>query len=610
MSNKIKLYGIDWQPNWPSLMRELQMIQRGGGWQGKHGTIGNGLEWHFRKAIEVAWPWVEFNKWMDLFIHEWLTHRTMCAIGPASSGKTFDSAVCHLIDYYAFPNDTTIIICSTTKERLEDRIWGEIKKLHRDAKRQFPWLPGNLIEGRQRIVTSSRYEVAEGRDFRNGIIGVPCKKGGEYTGLGDFVGIKNRRVRLCGDELQLLPRVFVDSVSNLDKNPDFKATGLGNPKDTTDALGVLAEPSAEHGGWDGGIDQTPITKTWPIRRPNGVCVQFVGSDSPNLDGKMRAPLITQAAIDRDVAFYGKDSVWFTMMNQGMMPKGQGAHRILTRQMCRKFGAMEEPVWKDSNRTKILFLDAAFKGSGGDRCVWGELDIGNSLPDLEDVEKRMMDGLLSQETPPSRDTQIMALIETGIVPIKNDINELPEDQIVNFMRQKAEERGIPPDNMFYDGSMRSSLVSAFSRVWSPSCNALDFLGKATDRQVSYDMDTPCNKFYANFVTEMWYSARMIVEAGQFRGMTEEVMLEGCQREWGMSGGNLYKLLSKDEMKELTGRSPDLFDALVCGIEGARRKGFVIKRMANRRVSKESQQWKRELRERAKTLWRSKELSFSS
>ena len=78
-------------------------------------------------------------------------------------------------------------------------------------------------------------------------------------------------VTAIGDELSLLEPVFVDTISNLDKNPDFKCFGLGNPKDTTDALGRLAEPL--DGGWESGIDQTPVTKTWKIKRPDGVCIR-------------------------------------------------------------------------------------------------------------------------------------------------------------------------------------------------------------------------------------------------------------------------------------------------------------------------------------------------
>ena len=131
-------------------------------------------------------------------------------------------------------------------------------------------------------------------------------------------------MRVIGDELSLLPPAFIHAISNLDKNPSLKVIGLGNPKDTMDALGMLAEPAPHLGGWDGGIDQTPGTKTWETRRKGGICIQLPGDDSPNLDGKLGCPLITQEAIDRDISFYGTDSVWFSMMDMGRMPRGQGS----------------------------------------------------------------------------------------------------------------------------------------------------------------------------------------------------------------------------------------------------------------------------------------------
>ena len=102
-------------------------------------------------------------------------------------------------------------------------------------------------------------------------------------------GIKNKRLRAIFDEAQFCPRSFVDSISNLNKNTDFKCIVSGNPKDTTDALGAICEPAAHLGGWDGGIDQTGGTKMWETRFPRGVCIQLVGTDSPNLDGKMGIP---------------------------------------------------------------------------------------------------------------------------------------------------------------------------------------------------------------------------------------------------------------------------------------------------------------------------------
>ncbi len=414
-------------------------------------------------------------------------------------------------------------------------------------------------------------------------------------------------MRLIGDEIHLLPRVWVDAVSNLDKNPDFKAVGLGNPKETTDALGVFCEPSAQMGGWDSGIDQTPGTKTWPTRRTNGICVQLPGSDSPNLDGKLGIPLITQEQIDRDVSFYGKDSVWYWMMDEGRMPRGQGSRRVLTRQMCHKFRAMEEPVWQNSNRTPIAFLDAAYRGVGGDRCVFGVLLFGEEAGGPVELST----GNLVSQTPPSiAGRKILALLETMVVPIVGGINDQPEDQIVAFVMNQCTSRNIPAENFYFDSGMRTSLVSAFSRIWTPNVNSVDCGGKASERRVSGDIAVLCKDYYSKFITELWFNVRLTVEAGQFRGMTEDVMMEFAAREWTMVGANKIEVEPKWAMKEKTGRSPDLADAVAVGVHGAIQRGFVIARLQSEHRRPANDEWKRKLRERAEALRESKQLNYAA
>jgi hypothetical protein len=408
----------------------------------------------------------------------------------------------------------------------------------------------------------------------------------------------------------LLPRVFVDSISNLDKNPDFKCVGLGNPKDVTDALGILAEPAAKYGGWDGGVDQTPKTKTWETRRPDGICIQLVGSDSPNLDGKLGIPLITQQQINRDVEFYGTDSLWYTMMNQGMMPRGQGSRRVLTRAMCVKFGALEPPIWQSANRIKVAFLDAAYRGVGGDRCIFGMLEFGSEAPKLADVPGVLASALVSQVGVADKMRQVMALLGEETVPIKQGPGYLPEDQIVDFVKTRCEREGIPPKNFFYDSGMRSSLVTAFGRLWSTDVNAIDCGGKPSERQVSGDIDVKCCDYYSKFITELWYTVRLIVESSQMRGFTEEVIAEFSAREWTMVGKNKIEVEPKDKMKLKFGRSPDLADAFAIGCEGARRLGFVIKRTLAIKHTKQDDAWKRDLREKADAIRREHQLDAAA
>ena len=101
-------------------------------------------------------------------------------------------------------------------------------------------------------------------------------------------------------------------------------------------------------------------------------------------------------------------------------------------------------------------------------------------------------------------------------------------------------------------------------------------------------------------------RLVIESGQFRGMTEDVMLEFCAREWGMSKSNKIEVETKDQMKLKTGRSPDLADTIAIGVEGARQMGFTIRRLANVEHVEQDNRWKRDLINRTRELLRSKEL----
>jgi len=580
-------YGLLWEPLMIPPAIEMQMVRNDGMIKGK----GNGLFFHFKELISLLWPEHVWHRWNELELHAYLENRIIGEMGPASSGKTHSAAINVLTDYYCWPECTTVLVSSTEREMLEMRVWGEIKKYHQTAQSRHPSLvPGNLIESRQRIITDSRFEEVEGRDFRNGICGVPCKKGGSYVGLGSFAGIKNKRLRMVADECHLMNRVFVDAISNLNKNPDFKCVAMGNPKDTTDALGVICEPAAHLGGWDGGIDQSPKTKTWPTRFDQGICVQLVGSDSPNLDGQLGIPLIEQKAIDADIAFYGKDSLQFTMMNEGRMPRGQGLRRVITRQMCLKFGAMEEPIWRNDDRTKLASLDAAYGSVGGDRCVLTRLEFG-------------MD---------PNERQILALIDTMLVPVSVEVDELAEDQIANFVKEKCEAWGIPPQHFGFDSTGRGSLVGAFGRIWSPHVVPIEFGGKPSERQVTWIPNSTkmtCREYYSKFVSELWYSVALTIQSGQFRGMTEDMMAEGSMREWGIVGANKIEVEPKDKMKLKTGRSPDLFDALVSGVEMARRLGFTISMIVAKDATQKNDGWKNHYRDRMRRLENNHRLNYS-
>jgi hypothetical protein len=198
----------------------------------------------------------------------------------------------------------------------------------------------------------------------------------------------------------------------------------------------------------------------------------------------------------------------------------------------------------------------------------------------------------------------------VVPINVQSAELAEDQIVNFVQSRCAAQNIAPANFFFDSGMRTSLVTAFGRLWSNMVNPIDCGGKPSERQVSSDMQMSCRDYYSKFITELWYSVRLVVESGQFRGITDEVVYEFGSREWTMVGANKIEVEPKDRMKEKIGRSPDLADAIAIGVEGARQRGFVIRKLISPTHVKIDTKWKRELKEKEEALWHGHELNAAA
>lgn len=577
----IEKYGLCWSSLYHPVQMEIEMIRQGGRFKTKSGKeVGEGLLFHYKQLQKLLWPNKVWHQWNEMLLQNFVEHRITGVMGPAASGKTFEASLFFLTDYYCFPECTTVLVSSTELEILQKRAWGEIKRAHKSAKERFEFLPGNLIESKYCIVTDER-NAGEGRDFRNGLACAPCKKGGSFIGLGAYSGIHNKRMRLLADEGQFMPPAYVDAISNLAKAKDFKCIVIGNPKDTTDALGKICEPSAQIGGWDSGIDQTGGTKTWPIRFPNSVCVQLVGTDSPNLDGKLGIELITQEQINADVQFYGTSSLQYMMMDEARMPRGQASRRVLTRRLCERCHAMEEPVWKDENQVRIGFLDAAYRGVGGDRCIFGELRFGTGLWEFKPL-------------------QMLALIDIMVVPIVGGMADEPEHQIADFVKMQCVIRGIVPQNFFFDSTGRGSLMNAFAKYWSPQIVGVEFGGPGTERKVSNEIPALCKDYYSKFVSELWYSVRLAVESQQIRGFTEELMNEFCMREWGMTKGNRVEVEPKDKTKLRMGRSPDLADGFCCGLEGARQRGFIIQKLSSNAISSKGDAWKDEVRKRIEQL----------
>lgn len=557
-----RMFEFWWPADWPEIRIHMECIRRGGQWKTRSGkTAGLGLHEHFKQLICGLWPEIKWNKWIDLILQAYLNHSYIAVMGCSASGKTFSSAAIVLADWLCFPNKTTVL-CSTTDVRsLDLRIWGNIRQLFISAKKQYNWLPGKLNDSKRRIVYQADDDQDRPEQFKNGIVGVPCKQGDKWVGLGAYVGIHNTRVRVIADEANLMPRAYLDADSNLSKCQDYKLIALGNPTGIDNAHGILCEPVD---GWDSAPDKEPVTKTWPTRYgyPRGICVHLPGPDTPNKDTPPgeQPPfpfLITPAQIENDKRKYHPDDVLFLAMDLGVMPRGSLGKRIITRDICERGRAFDQPNWVNPDKViRYAGLDAAYGGVGGTRCVIARIAIG-------------------EDSSSQNQSPVVAIEDVQIIPMRPaQTAGTPEDQIVQWCKQYCTTHGITPDRFFFDAGMRSTLVAAFARGWSPAVQPIDCSGKPSDMPVSASIPIPASEYYSKRITEMWYTVRLLIQSGQLRGLTQEILNEFNAREFKVVAGNKIELESKEDMIKRTGFSPDLADAVAIAIYGARMTGLII------------------------------------
>src|SRR5687768_6598104 len=217
VSPTIQKYGADWPADLKPIEIEMQCLQLGGKWQKRDGSwAGMGNYHHFKALDKLLWPKAKWHRWDELLLRTFVDHRVVGVMGPADSGKSNRMARWALLNYFVWDDEISILVSSTDMRGLELRIWGEIKKYWRLAKKLHPQIPGHILEARMMITTEGLADE-EARDFRNGIVGIPCVVNNNFVGLGRYAGIKNKRIMLIGDELQFMQISFLEAIANLNK---------------------------------------------------------------------------------------------------------------------------------------------------------------------------------------------------------------------------------------------------------------------------------------------------------------------------------------------------------------------------------------------------------
>lgn len=613
-------YDLDWDDELSPAQVERWIIQQGGVFEVDGVKHGNGLLAHFKAYWKELWPDDSQHWWTDLILKTILENQFVSLVGPASSWKTGTVSRIALMDWSCFPECTTVLQSSTTMKELQQRIYAETTKMWHSAKMLHPWFPGHPIDSKC-VITYTDIEESRARDLRDSVVGVPCKAStGKFVGMGAYSGRKNDRLWCIADEFQFMELAILNAQDNLVSNgPNlvpgiitdttdircgkpligYKCVFIGNtnPSRPGNPIDVVSEP--EH-GW-GSIKEDGKTKVWKCKKlpehpVQCVCVNLDAKDSPNTPYPVEKPRFPRLAGPNMLKVYTEGSESYWSQGRGVFKFGLAAFKIITPEICEQFSAFSDLIWEGSPTTKIGMLDAAYGSMGGDRCALGWLEFG-----------KCVDGKIRIKFNPY-----------WLVPIIVNPEVSPEYQIAMFTKNKMEEQGVPPENFFFDG--RGTLAMALAAVWSPRVNAVEFGGPATNRPVGGDIFTIdketkqrrlklCNEHYSKFVSELWFSWLYATQADQIRGMLRDVVADAHPREWYKVAGDRMEIEPKDVMKKRTGCSPDLADMAAIGIEGARRKGFVIGTLANKTLVRRDMKWLDDLAEKSRKLRESHQLKVA-
>lgn len=558
MEKVIKRYGASWDAtklgHLPEFHIEAACFKKGRtqeqGGLGKYG--------HFRKLAAITCPHVKWHPWNEWSAQKLCENSVVAMTGCATASKTHIAGVFGFNFFLAAPSMTSVVLTSTTSKMVRKRIWPVIQELHS----QCPFDIGNLVDSKTTL------QATRGDD-KNGIFAIAVGDGPLERALGNIKGVHNRRMMLIVDEATDTKEAIFEAINNLQKGcEEFVLVAIGNATSKLDPHGRLCEPKE---GWNSinvNVDEWPIkgVSKWGIE--GGICLHFDGEQSPNVKcGEDRWPFIfTNKDLARALSFpdaHEHPGHWKEV--RGFWPPEGVCRTIFSESLIEKYNGMGRHIFL-SSKIPMASLDVAF---GGDKCVLRFAELG-------DIE---------------RGKPGMQLTETIIVPIRATNPEPIREQIAARVIEECTKRGVQPQNFGGDSTGEGGgVMGVISERWSPRIQWVEFGGSPSSMPAGVEDQRPACEVFDRKVTELWYSAREWLTAGQLKGLTVEDCIQFCSREYNHLKRKIV-LDKKEDCKKKIGHSPDEADSVVILIEVARRNGA---RIVTGSVEKRTVSWKDQVR----------------
>jgi hypothetical protein len=537
-------YGYNWHKKTHQIAIELAIFRDKIAKRIPADTGGYNTQHHFKRIAKAFWPERDpkaqakfiWHPWADRMLDASCNNDYLAIAGSGGFGKSQFFAIWAIINYLCDPQNTIVLATSTTIKASKQRIWGKIVQYWQVCENLG--LPGRLVDSLNTI----RYVDTSGKAVMGDLAGItliPGEKKKEKEATGKMQGIHQKNVIFVADELSELSEAITEvAFYNLNKGCErFQFIGISNPASYVDAFGKFAKPKD---GWETiSVDDDE----WDTSR--GLCLHFDTLKNPNMmEGKKIYSWMDGPEDLERVPQEERNTASYWRMYRGFWCPAGVTDQIYSEVEIVNSKAMDSAIWLDDETVRVAFLDPSFT-NGGDRTILYLGTVGKL------AEPRGFKGLQFDE----------------FIQFHEDVTDESKtrsQQVVEWFRNECVARGVQPKNAGYDKSGAGGPLGDFISVaWSKDVYGLKFGGKASDRPVSaYDPTPSCDR-YVNAVSEIWYSAKEYMRAGQIKGICNELMVEMCQRKLDPNGEkNLQlriKVLPKTEMKMRFGMSPDIADS---------------------------------------------------
>jgi len=576
-SEGVKKYGRIWKTNRGGPINDLKIELEAFrlGLTEEEGGLGRAR--HYRNVVSAIWPTYQWHKWAELRAQAFC--RTVIEedevtgnkfirgvtglSGGTDSGKSWDMATFGLVQWFADPINTMVIVVSTSKVDAKQRIWGSLLKQYREA-RATGIAPGKLIESTDiiKLTPEEVHKIDPFAGFSDSSSIMLLAAGDEYKDDAQkrLQGKKNKRVVLILDELQdCSASIIKEALWGFKGAEELYVVGAGNPSSIFDPHGTFCEPVK---GWNS-VDDSVSAWNIKVAGMAGICLRFDSElDNPNEDSFKAGKGLRYIFLPKPAEVHlarkelGEFNPQYWRKFRGFWPPADAIDStVFTDVLLSRKNALEKPLWENEKAVhNIAGIDPSYT-EGGDRFVFTHLQYGKAVSGLWTVavEKQYV---LNHR--------------------KGGEEDFHWDMILQIA-ELAKQLGIVSKHIGVDSSAGGHFWSMGERDILKGWNAVSFAGGGSDMPVSAQYalrDEETGKpllgkdLFHNMASELCFVGRYFCECEQLRGIQPDLAWEMSQRKY-LRRNRKIIIESKVDMKKRIGKSPDLFDSFAVGLFVARK-----------------------------------------